>query len=413
MMVRTVISILLFSSISWAVTLEEALSIAMERSPLLEAKRLSVESAKERRSATKAELYGQLELVGSYTKYNLPRTLTPIVPPISPDVASSDAIGSAGVRYDLLLFSGFAQLRSVEIAEIAANMANLQMGLGRAELKYNVQSIFYKILSLKDGLRSAKLYRKALQRLYEDVKKGVEAGSKARVDLLKVQADLQNADYSVVQTANAIDTLKARLAAVIGVERIDRVEKGGQDESHNRADIAGTFRYKKAEAELRKSAKGVQKARSAYLPKLSLNAYYGDNYGGGEQEELWQIGVALSWPIFDFGLRESKLEEAKLEKEIARLKLENEKLMLASEVVDAKKRIESAEAKLVSVGKEVEFLRKIEAAERIKYEKGASDMYDLLYALAKVQKAESALAEAAYDLRLQRAYLDYVLAGEE
>ncbi len=409
---RKAVFILLSFCTLYGMGLDEAISTALERSPVLKIQKLAHESSKEKRRGQRASMYGKFSAVGSYTKYNLPRTLAPIVPPITPDVVSSREIGSLGVRYDVSLFSGFSELRSVEIAELSERAASFDVGLGREELIYNVKSLFYKILSLKKRLESAKSYESALKRLHSDVQKGVDAGSRARVDLMKVSADLSGAEYTITEIENSISTLKAKLAALMGVDSVGDLEYDGEEESLEDADIKKSYRYKKAAAELKKSGKGVEKAISAYYPRLSLNAYYGDNYGSGEMEEIWQAGITLSWPIFDFGTRGAKLEEARIAKQIASLKLENEKLLLGSQVEDAKNRIESAKAKVASTKEELAFLLKIESAERVKYEKGASDMYDLLYAVAKVEKARSALAEAMYDLRIQKAYLNYITAGE-
>ena len=120
----------------------------------------------------------------------------------------------------------------------------------------------------------------------------------------------------------------------------------------------------------------------------------------------------IRWNIFDFGYKSAQLQKAKIGYMIAKLQKEDTALKLRSSIVEANKRIIVAKAKIASTQKEVELLKKIKEVEEIKYKKGASDMYDLLYAIAKYEEAKSALEEAKYNLDIQKAYFNYVTAGE-
>ncbi|WP_457597973.1 TolC family protein [Hydrogenimonas sp.] len=398
-----------------ALTLDEALQTALQKSPLLAIERAKVEEAAEQKRSKKAASLGQISAVGSYTEYNLPRTLTPIVPPISPNVPSDTTIGSFGVRYDVLLFNGFADVSAIEIAELGKEASKTQHLLTRAQLIYNVRSLYYRILSLKERRTSARAYVEALERLMQDVEKGVEAGKKAAVDSLKVSSDLQEARYRLHSIDNSIVTLKAKLAATIGIDSVERVEPVSPESTQGavRTDPKSSYRYKKARYDLARSEKGLRQARSLYYPKLSLGAYYGNNLGAGERAELWQVGLNLSWSLFDFGNRSAQTQKATIARQIAQLKLENTRMMLESDIVEAERQIDSAEAKLKATERQVALLAQIRDAERVKYERGASDMYDLLYAIATYENAVSSRSEALYDLRIRRAYLDYITAGDE
>lgn len=412
-MFKKIATLLLCASSLFALTLEEAISTALKKSPTLKMQSAKSDISKESKRAKKGEFFGSLDFVGSYNSYNIPRTLAPIVPPITPGTVSSKDIASAGLKYDVLLFGGFAQLRDIDIAELGKKLSDTEFKLSKEELVYNIKSLFYKTLALKDRRVSALSYEKALKRLYDDVEREVEFGKKAPVDLLKVESDLEEAKFNIVNIDSSIETLKAKLASLMGVESVGELE--GETQTNGLEEIAAiesTYLYKKGMLEVKKSEKGVGKAKALYFPKAALSAYYGSNYGAGESEELWQVGVNFSFSIFDFGKRDAEYQKALIAKQIARLKLENTKLLLKSEIADAKNSIVSAEAKLSSTLRQLRFLKKITEAERVKYEKGASDIYDLLYAEAKLSRAESSLAEARYDLLAARAYLKYLTAGE-
>ncbi len=408
------ISVFLFHPSVNALTLQEAVDKALKQSPSVLIRKEKKRLRKEEKRETIGKSLGKIDAVGSYTKYNLPRTLSPITPPITPDITTSKIIKSMGIKYDVMLFSGFSDLRSIEIAKLAQKESEIEFNLTKEELIYNVKSLFFKILTLKEQKKAALSYKKALSKLYEDTKKEVKLGKKAQIDLLKVASDLENANYGVVNIENSIKILKSKLASLIGEEKIDKIEKTPYFEKKTPdTDIKETLIYKKALLESEKSEKNAQKAKALYYPKLSLNAYYGKNFASGDEKELWQTSVNLNIPIFDFGNRKSKLQKAKISEIISKLKLKSTALKLKSDLEEADKNIQNAKEKIKALKKQLLFLKKIKETEKIKYQNGVSDMYDLLYAIAKYNKAKSDLISSKYDLKMKEAYLNYLKAGEK
>ncbi|WP_200762275.1 TolC family protein [Nitrosophilus alvini] len=397
-----------------AITLDEAIETALKKSPEILIQKQKLLEAHQEKRVKKAQNFGKINAVGSYTRYNIPRTLTPIVPPITPDVVSSREISSAGLIYEVLLFNGFADVSSVDIAELGKKISNINLSLTKEQLIYNIKSLYFKIVSLKNQKTSAISYQRALEKLYKDVKKEVEVGKKAKIDLLKVSSELENASFNVKSIENSIKTLKAKLASIIGVDEIDDVESVNDDEKFSaNVDLRNSYTYKKAKFEAQKSKKAIRKAKSLYFPKIGLNTYYGSNFAKGIQEELWQAGININWRLYDFGYKDAQLQKAKIAHMVSKLRLKNTELKLKSDIIDANNRISTAIAKVQSAKKQLILLKKIKDTEYIKYEKGISDMYDLLYAIAKYQNAQSSFIEAMYDLKMQKAYLNYITAGEK
>ncbi len=394
----------------FALTLDEAIQTALKKSPLLHIQKNRALQAREEKEAKKAKTYGKVVATASYTHYNIPRTLAPIVPPISPNITTSKDITSYGAMYEVVLFNGFADVSSIKIANLEYNIATIDYGLSKAKLIFNIKSLYYKILSLQQELQSAKSYKKALERLYRDVKKEVTLGKKAKIDLLKVNSDLQSASFAIVNLQKNLEILQSQLAYTIGIDSIKNVHPA--KESLHTNPIQKSFSYKKAFMESKKAQKAIQKAKSLYYPKLSLNLLYTKNFGQGSSKELWQSSLGLNWNIFDFGYKKHEVQKAKIASLIAKEKLLDTKRSLQTKVEEAKRRIEIAKAKIDTTKVQLRLLQKIKETEMIKYEKGISDMYDLLYAIAKYEGAQSALFQAMYDLDIQKAYYNYITAGE-
>ncbi len=394
----------------FAMTLDEAIQTALQKSPLLHIQKYKTLQAKENKKAKKAKTYGKVVATANYTHYNIPRTLAPIVPPITPDITVSKDIASYGAMYEVVLFNGFADVSSVKIANLEHNIASIDYKLSKAKLIFNIKSLYYKILSLQKELQSAKSYKRALEKLYSDVKKEVELGKKAKIDLLKVNSDLQNASFAIINLEKNIEIVKSQLAYTIGIDAVSHVAPA-QETLHTNP-IQKSFSYKKASLESKKAQKAIKKAQSLYYPKIALNLFYTQNVGQDNNKELWQSGLNLSWNIFDFGYKSHELQKAKIASLIAKEKLLDTKRELQTKLKEAKRRIEIAQAKIKATKAQLKLLRKIKETEMIKYEKGISDMYDLLYAIAKYENAKSAFSQAIYELETQKAYYNYITAGE-
>ncbi len=402
----------LLCSIGYGITLQEAVDTALQHSPVLKISQSKLSQSKKEKRESIAKSLGKISLEGGYTRYNIPRTLAPIVPPLTPGIVSSKEITSAGARYEVRLFNGFADRASIEISDLSKVLREKELKLTKEQLIYNIKALFYKILSLNEIKKSSTEYQNALRRLFEDTQKEVSAGKKAPLDLLKVESDLQEAIYQTEKTRLSIETLKSQLAALIGVEKIDKIEKNRYLEPLRTNRATDTYLYQKSLIEKRKSEKLLEKSRSVLYPTLSLNAYYGKNFANETEKELWQAGVYLKWNVFDFGYSKAKIQKAKIASIISEQALKKELLELKSRIKKGFNDLKELNAKLLSLKKRISLLQKIEKTEKIKYEKGVSDMYDLLYAMAKHSMARASLIETEYEILSQKAYLNYITAGE-
>ncbi len=137
-----------------ALTLEECVQLALKKNPDLQKQQLSLDLAHEDVAEQRAGSFGKLDIIGSYTHYNLPRTLAPLTPASiafgAADVATTQDLFGTAVVYEVPLFTGFAQTRAVEAADLQREMAGATLKLSREQLIYNVKTLYVQILSLQD-----------------------------------------------------------------------------------------------------------------------------------------------------------------------------------------------------------------------------------------------------------------------
>ena len=415
-------------------TLEECVELALKNNPDLQKQQMQQQFAYSDLDEKKSQNFGKISAVTSYTHYNLPRTLVPMTPAVMytdpQSVSTTEDLFIAGIMYEVPLFTGFAQKRSVEIAALQKEMAGVALKLSREQLIYNVKTLYVNVLSLQSQQDAQDFYIKALQRLYDDISLELQLGKRAKVDQLKAAADLERARAQKAQIISSLTIVKATLASLLNVDQLTDFEDiaiqvepvvtgvSGFDEQ-----IRELQRYRSAELEVAKSQKLIDKSNASLYPQIAFNAFYGQNFGPNddsnpnkgdwEHEEVWQAGVTLKWDIFDFGQRSSNVRKATIAKQQSlreRLKIE---LELKRNLIEALTKIDSAITDYTSARAELAMTRETESIEQIRFDKGAADLNDLLQAKARNQLALSRFINAGYAYKNGCFYLDYLLEQGE
>ena len=413
-------------------TLEEAVTLALDNNPDLQKQQMNQALSEEGLSGKKSDNFGKFDIIASYGHYNLPRTLAPLTPAaifMDPTaVPTTVDLFTTGIMYELPLFTGFAQQRSVEIAALEQEMAGAAFKLSREQLIYNVKTLYVNILSLQAQKEAQQEYHKALRRLYDDIYLEVELGRKAKVDQLKAAADLEGARVQMRQTGGNIKILEGTLASLLGSDTINSLDKFSMEVSpagktNYSKGIKELDRYRSAVLDVEKKSTLVEKSSAAYYPQIVFNGFYGQNFGPNDEsnryegdwnnQEVWQATVNLRWTVFDFGGRKTDRQMATIRKQQSRREQLKTELELKRSLSEAITKIEMAIDSFNSAETELALTRETENIEQTRFDKGATDVNDLLYAKARNQLALSRSITARYSYMNSCFYLDYLLEDGE
>ena len=409
----------------YAKSLNDTVRCALKHASSIKQSRNEAIITRINRDKNRVEQFGEINLAADYTHYNSSRTLGPLTPSIMKSgipIPETTNLYSIGVSYSVPLFTGFAHMRQLEISSLAKEMAKVKVDLKKEEIAYNVRSLYLTILAFKDMLRAQYAYTRAIERLKKSVKKEVELGKKARIDLIKAESELENAKTQIDTLKTNIETTVAALEALSGCE-IDRVQKidirparPKNAISALQKEIPSLAKVKLEKIEIEKAEKAILKSRAAKLPQISLNAYTGENFGkdivngmGWEDESLWQVGIHANWNLFDFGKRDLETEKARIAKMQSEIKHKQK-------IRDMRKLIKQGLAKIkesYSIYKrnraQLTLNRKSESIEQVRYDSGVSTINDLLLAWGRTQLARAKAIESKYNYQKSIYYLDYLL----
>ncbi len=423
-MLKQIVSLCLTVAFAYSMSIDEAVKYALNHSIAIKQSKTSATITQIEHKISKSEQFGEINLVADYNHYNSPRTLKPLTPSIMQSgvpIPESKDIFSVGILYTVPLFTGYAQLRQIEIDTLSKSIANARLKLTKEEIAYNVRSLYLSVLAQKDMLNAQKVYIKALESLIKDIKMDIKAGKKAPIDSLKSEVELENAKtYAMVLKSN-ITITKATLWALLG-KRIDKFTKVDIDP---KSVISKEYRFsiKKLnkiiveQLNIRKSQKMIEKSEALKLPQVSLQAYAGRNYGddstihhlGWESEDIVQIGVHASYNLFDFGKRSGSIQKAKVAKMQALLKMQQTLLDIKKQISKAKAKIALSFAQYKGSLAQLRLSKKSEKIEEVRYTSGVATINDLLLAKGHTQLAKAKVIEALYNYQKSLYYLDYIL----
>ncbi len=414
--------------LSCGLSLEEAVDMALANNPDMQGQRMNQTLSENDLAEKKSQNFGQFGLVASYGHYNLPRTLAPLTPAsILSDpyaVPTTQDLFTTGIMYEVPLFTGFAQQRSVEIAVMQKEMAGVALNLSEEQLIYNVKTLYVNALALERQETAQNAYVQALNALLEDILYEVKLGKKARVDQLKAAADLENAKSQESRIKTSLLIVKATLAGLLNLRELPPLEEVSAarrlPETIDADDaIKDLDRYRYAVMAVEKNAKLVEKSKADYYPQVVFNAFFGQNFGPNDysnrysgdwnNQEIWQAVVNLKWNIFDFGVRKSAGEKARIRKRQSEMERLKTALDLKKSLVEATAKIRTAVDEYHSARVEQRLTGETETIEQVRFDNGAINVNDLLYAKARNQQSLSRLISAEYACLSAQYYLDYVL----
>ena len=421
---KQVLYLFVFSGFLFGSSLNELVHYGLTHSTIIKKSKNQIELSNLQHQNSKVMRYGDLNLVGSYTKYNSARTLAPLTPAAMASgepITTSEDIFSSGVSYSVAIFTGFAQTREMEISNISKNISYIKTKLTKEQLAYNIRSLYLSILAQQELLKAQKNHTNALRKLRKQIKIEVDLGKKANIDLLKVKSDLQSSITYQEIIASNIEITKSTLSALVGkrVTKLSpikiKVKKPRYLVDRLYKKIAKLSKIEIENMSLKKADKSISKANSAKLPQVYLNSYLGKNYAQDivsddwDDETIWQVEVNVKYNLIDFGKSSIASQKAKIAKMNAIYQKEQAILDVKKSLNEAVAKIKQSYTQYLGNGAQLKLISKSQKIEEIRYQNGVATLNDLLFIKAQKALARAKVIESKYNYKKSIYYLDYIL----
>mgnify|MGYP001161898366 FL=1 len=320
---------------------------------------------------------------------------------------------STTVKLTMPIYTG-GQLEG-NTARARANYRAKVLGedLSYINLKKKTTDAYFNLLQAKDAKEVCEQSVSTLKNHLKNVRAQYEVGVVAKVDLLRSEVELTNAEQNLIKAQNKYDLAEANLDNIMGVPQdtklVPKEELGYAPYDGNLdecIDYAMVHRRDLQQSKLRvDAARGALNiAKSGYRPQVAGIATnnWKDSKWPGDENENWSVGLNVNMTVFDTGVTRSKVNAAKNDllaaQEAYRQDMDLVKLDVRScyyDLRDAEKRIATTKVAVAKAEEDYHIAQ-------VRYEAGVGTNTDVLDAQVALTGARNNFNSALYDYNASR-----------
>ena len=300
----------------------------------------------------------------------------------------------------------------------AVNQTTQQYGFTIREVLFGVARAYYDVLRSREQVRIAG----DTLRLTKDELKQAEArfrvGEVTKTDVLRAEVEVARSERTVIANQNTLQLTRATLARVVGVPGLVRVVEptppASRGERYERlVEQALTHRQ-----DLRAQAAAVEVARerknqvlARYFPSVNTQWNYPrlDTPTFANRDEFWVLTLNFQVPLFDGGVRELDLQEQQENLTQTELQLALLKKNVEIEVRRTLLAVETLEATLQTLKKEVSLAQENHRITSKQYGVGLATSLDINTALNTLTQVRTQLIDQTYAYQVALLALDQAI----
>lgn len=301
----------------------------------------------------------------------------------------------------------------LQARKVALNLSNSAIDVAKERIKDSAYKRYYAILIAEKQLYFINEGIKRLQKLYADDSLMFKNGFAERLDLDKVQVQLNNITSTRNTVANGVQIGYAALKFSLGLSQQDIVvlkeelttevvKNGSLDEgfAYESRPVIRQLGYNKNLLEL-----DVKRNRLGGLPTVSIAGYYTLN-GQGQKfftnsntlyVNSYYIALNINLPIFDGLQRKYKTKQAELNVQKVENTISYVKQAIDFEQVISKNTVRNSLTDLDLQERNMQLAEKVFNATKLKFQEGLGSSFEVLQADADMQQAQAAYFNALYN----------------
>lgn len=308
---------------SETLTISRCIDIALKKNQAIVAATNTVGVNRSRVGEARSAYYPQISATGAYSRSK--SLTTPQVNPFAPTAPVNESSGTVTLNQNIYDFGRTSS--SVDISKFNLESSRSDLDTSQDTVILSVKQAYYGVLQSKRN-RDVDLDVIKQMQLHLDQAKGFyDVGTKARIDVINAEVNLSNAKLSLINADNAFKIALVTLNNAMGVPDAPEysiednlsfqqypitLEEATAKAFENRPDL------KSIAAKRQAAEANVSLQRSGYYPFLSGNANYTKSESTVDIEpknssntNSWDVGVALTFPLFNGFLTSHQVAEAK------------------------------------------------------------------------------------------------------
>jgi len=403
-----------------SLNLERCVEIALKMHPNIAAAVNTVNVNESRIGQAKANYYPQINWSSSYSKIKPASGISGFS-----SGSTSVSLGRTNESFDQYStdFNLSQMIYDFGKTPTQVRIQNSNLDSSRSDLEnvseqvvLNVKQAYYGVLQAKRNRDVTADTVKQFQQHLEQAKGFYEVGTKPKFDVTKAEVDLSSAKLNLIKSENVLRLAVVSLNNAMGIpdapeyilednllfqqynitfdDALDRAYK-------NRPDLQSINAKKQA------TENSIDLAKTGYYPVLTGNAAY--NWSGEKISSLdhgWNVGAALSFPLFSGYLTKYQVEEAKANLNILKANEESLRQSIFSDVQQAYLNLKQAEESIPTAELGVKQAEENFEIANGRYAAGVGNPIEVTDAEVLLSNAKLSYIQALYNFKVSQASLE-------
>ena len=412
-------------------SLDRALSVALERSPDVRGALAAADAAGASRRAAWGSFLPTASLSLALNRSDFTKTTflseegtSEMLPqPLS----SASQSASQGVSLSWTLFDQGRRIATLRQEGANVRVAQRTLDDRRATVAFAASQAYY------EALRAQRLLELTVRQIADreqelDIaRRRYEIAAVERVDVLAAESNLLDAQVSLLTSRHQAETRLRELAVALGLppdagpgtvlRDIERLPDAGslQPPAVVERVLTRDPEILQLEAQQAAASAGLWSARSGYLPRITANLSWARNQQFGPDESFFQLdpsdtgrgfNISASWTLFDGFEREQQTAQASSQKRQAEEDLRGRRLEIERDVLGYLDQIAQLDETLALAERSFAIAEERLNMTRQMYQNGTIDFTALQQAVSQVTSAERQLIDLRYDYLVAWASLE-------
>ena len=400
-----------------ALTQEEAVAIALETQPSIQARLSDYLAAAFRVDQALAPLLPQL--TGTWSSQRdqnsfagTTTTGTTVPRPVQTWTTST----TARVSLSQVIFDFGKTFASTDAARRLAEQSQEDVELQRQLVTQTVKESF---TNINFAQRLIRVQEQAVERANLNLRSArgfFEVGTRPKSDVARAEVDVANARVDLIRARNAERLARVALNTAMGIPADTPTQVQDnlvyQPITLDRSKLLATAlaqrpEYKQVQLKVSEAEARARRAFRDFFPDVTGTGFIGANRadfntrnGRSDFNEIWELAVQLSWTLYDGGNRIARFRESKVNVEGAQARVRASALDISREVEQAQINVNEADERIQAAQVAVASAQENFRLAQGRFDAGVGTILELTDAQLALTQAQNTEAQALADYRI-------------
>lgn len=330
-----VIMFILFASSLFAqervLTLQESLEIGLQNSKDLKISQSRINYSDAKLSEINSQFLPQFKLFGNYTRLSDNIPAFEFTSPFFPNaIRVSEPLYNNytfKLGFTQPLFTGFKLLSSRSAAKYNLQASESDYSKEQNEVAFNIYNAYWNYYKAEELRNVIAQTLQQIENHLRDTRNFYEQGLVSNNDLLKLEVQYSNTQLMLIEAENNLKIAKIAFNKELGIDLDAQTKVAATEKSMSLVNydlleilneaINNRYELKSLAYRVEGSKEGITAAQSSLFPSvyLSGNYYYSNpnprfQPAKDEFNYNWDVGVTLSWDVWNWGLTSSQVSQA-------------------------------------------------------------------------------------------------------